>query len=138
MANVEKYANDLKELAACATEFKGKVGSACGGSFEWGVNEVVQSYLSIFNRFCPFKIGDRVQLKSTCRITGPEHGWYGSRHFLIAGSKAVVKERGYSDGQFSFYLEFDDESWKDDKGQLHPATQKHVYHFGENSIEAQQ
>lgn len=134
MSDVEQYAKDLEELVAYATEFKNKVGRSCGGSFKWGVGEVLQSYRSMFDRFCPYKIGDRVQLKSSCRINDPTHGWYGCRHFLVKGAKATVRERGYTDGQFTFMIEFDNETWIDSKGKELPVTSKHVFHFGENSL----
>jgi hypothetical protein len=134
MSDVEKYASEIKELYKCAEDFKNKVNRAMGGSFSWGVEQVIDSYLSMFDRFCPYKIGDRVQLKSTCKIPDSS-GWYTSRHFLTKGSKAIVRDRGYSDGQFSFFLEFDDESWIDEKGNVRPVISKHVFGFGEHSIE---
>lgn len=134
MNDVERYAKDLLDIAGHATEFKRKIENSCGGSFKWGVEQVIKSYLSLFDRFCPYKIGDRVQLISTLNIVDENHGWYSCRHNLIKGARATVMERGYTDGRFSFMIEFDIETWINGKGVESPVTGKHVFHFAENSL----
>jgi hypothetical protein len=134
MSNVEQYAKDLQDIVDYATEFKTRVERSFGGSFKWGIGEVIQSYLSLFDRFCPFEVGDQVQLKSTCHIENIDHGWYGCGHFMVKGATAIVKERGYTDGQFTFLIAFDVETWIDDLGEPKPVERKHVFHFGENAL----
>lgn len=137
MAEVEKYAQDLLELVGYAEEFKSKVSRACGGSFKWGVNQVIDSYLSMFERFCPFSVGDRVELINDVKVEEGS-GWWGCKHFLVRGAKATVRERGYSNGKFSFHIEFDRETWMDREGNEHPVTRKHIFHFSESSLRAEQ
>ena len=137
MSTVESYAKDIKQLVAHVKEFKLKIDTCCGGSFAWGVEQILDSYLSLFDRFCPYYIGDRVQLKRDCDIPNSAHGWYHCRHFLVKGAKATVRERGYVDGKFTFYIEFDDESWIDSDGIMYKKDDKnkHVFHFGEDALQ---
>ena len=80
----------------------------------------------------PFNIGDRVRLIKTPEITEKKSwGWLGGKHYLIEGALAVVVDRQFYDGTFLFGLFFDDESWKDHEGKLHPTSEKGMYMFGE-------
>jgi len=129
MADVEKYAKDLIEITEAADDFKKKVAGACGGSFKWGIGKVVESYLSMFDRFCPFKEGDRVELVKDVNAKG---GWAPSNHFLIKGSPGTITSRGYDDDKFTFYVEFDNETWVDREGEEQPVIHKHVFGFNED------
>ncbi len=93
---------------------------------------MVDSYVSMYKRFCPFKIGDRVELLADTD-TSNAPGWDHCKHFLIKGAKATVMDRGYHKGYFSFDLSFDDESWLKD-GVPQPIITKHVFSFNENNI----
>lgn len=95
---------------------------------------VMRDANTIWDR-CPFKVGDLVMLNKTPEIT-PEKswGWMGSKHYLIQGSLARVRERSFYDGRFVFGLLFEDESYKDQEGKLHPVGEKHIYSFGESWI----
>lgn len=78
----------------------------------------------------PFKVGDRVTLSMTPKITTEERwGWMGSKHYLIKGSIASIRERSFYGGKFIYGVTFDDESYKDLDGILHPAEEKHIYSF---------
>ena len=134
MSDVTRYAKELFDLAEHAQEFKEKVNSTCGGSFKWGIQEVIDSYLSMFERFCPYKIGDSVRLSKDV-IVDENSGWWNCRHFLKKGAVATVKERGYSRGKFTFYIEFYDETWIDRNGDERPVSSKHTFHFGEGMLE---
>jgi len=131
MAAVEKYAKDLIEVGRLAKEFEDSVRRACSGSFEWGVKEMADSYLSIFDRFCPFDAGDRVELVKNVSVSNISN-WYNSRHFLIQGGKATVEARGYRDGKFSFDVVFDNETWIDNNGDERAADNKHTYTLDES------
>ena len=133
MAEVERYAKDLLELGRLAKEFKTSVNSACGGSFDWGMKEVGESYLSMFDRFCPHDVGDRVELTKNVPVE-QSSGWYPSRHFLIQGGKGTIQSRGYRDGKFSFDVEFDDETWIDSNGDEQEVSLKHVYGLNETYL----
>jgi hypothetical protein len=135
MSDVERFAKDLENLVTYAQEFTSRVENACGHSFKWGVSEVLSSFRSLFDRFCPYSVGDRVKLKKDCRIDDRNHGWYGCRHFLVKGAVGTVTERGYADGNFVFFIEFDRETWINRDGNQVLVTAKHVFNFGENSIE---
>ncbi len=130
MSNTLKYAEDLNNIKAKITELSELLNRCVG--FE--LNEVLESYASMFSRFCPFEVGDRVQLKEN--IDPPEDsGWYGSRHFLIKGAIATVRDRGYQDGSFCFGVEFDNETWIDQDGEINPVINKHLFYLPEDSIE---
>lgn len=88
----------------------------------------------LFERFCPFKMGERVQLKKTPNIP-EDSGWYGSRHFLKKGSIATIRNIDTSELFFVFGLVFDKESYFDSEGKEHLAVNKHRYTFPENDIE---
>lgn len=81
----------------------------------------------------PFRPGDRVVLTKTPEIT-PEKswGWMGAKHYLIEGSKGIIRNVDFSadDKSLLGYVEFDDETWIDKDGVKHPPREKHVYCFG--------
>jgi hypothetical protein len=137
MSDVERYADELVRVSKCAKEFVDSVRCACGGSFQWGIEQIAASYKSMFDRFCPYEVGDRVQLtKSPPSALEEGSGWYPSRHFLIAGSAGEVRNRGYSDNQFIFDVVFDNESWIGDKGVVHlmELDHKHTYRISEKCL----
>jgi len=101
--------------------------------FGFKLKEVLQSYASLFNRFCPYKVGDRVQLKEDLDIPQGS-GWYGSKHFLVKGAIATVKDCGYRSDLFFFGLEFNDESYIDRLGEISPVTAKHLFYLSEDLI----
>lgn len=133
MADVEKYAKELQRLSEAAKDFKATIDAACGGSFKWGVEQVVSSYLSLFDRFCPFGVGDRVELTKNVPIEEGS-GWYSCRHFLIRGARGTVRSRGYSGDKFVFDVEFDNETWIDKDGIEQPILKKHVFSFNESYL----
>lgn len=133
MVNTLKYVNDLNGIYAKINELDKLFN---GGELGFKLKEVLESYASLFNRFCPYKVGDRVQLIEDLDI--PEgHGWYCAKHFLIKGAIATVKDVGYRDDLFSFGLEFDNESWVHyQTREIIPIKEgKHLLYFAENKIE---
>lgn len=129
MADVEEYAAKLTEVSKAIREASEKARDLCG----WPIEQLVESYLSMFERFCPFRVGDRVKLRATPDLTDAP-GWKGSKHWLVAGAAGIVRARGYTGGAFSFDVEFDDESWKDDAGVVRPTSCKHTYGFREHFL----
>jgi hypothetical protein len=135
MANTIKYVDDLNNIKAKVTELDRLLNA---GELGFKLNEVLLTHASLFSRFCPYKVGDRVQLKESLDIP-KGHGWHHCRHFLVKGAVATVKECGYRDDAFIFGLVFDDES---DihylTGEIVPTEgdQKHLFYLSENKIEA--
>jgi len=130
MSNTLEYAKRLSDIKNKVSELD----SLLDNEFGYRLNQVLESYASLFDRFCPYKVGDRVQLKETPDIPKGS-GWYGSRHFLIKGAIATVKALEYRDDLFCFGLEFDDETWIDMHGEVKPVSAKHLFYLSENWIE---
>ena len=80
----------------------------------------------------PFKKGDRVVLIETPVINEEvAWGWMGSKHFLIKGAKGTVSELDFYEGAFRAGVHFDNESWIDSDGNIHPREEPHQYWFSE-------
>ena len=130
MPHTIKYAKNLKEVSKLAREFAQSMQHATGDSFEWSMEQMADSYISMFERFCPYKEGDEVELLKDVPCEGS--GWSSCKHFLIRGATATVHSCGYNDGKFTFDVIFDEESWIDDGGEVHPVeTNKHTFGLNE-------
>jgi len=75
------------------------------------LNIFVKSYQNMFERFCPYKVGEEVELNQTLKVD--DTGWRDCKHFLIEGATAVIIVRDFRDGKFRFYVKFNDDSWVD-------------------------
>lgn len=129
MSNTLEYADYLKDVKAKISELDSLLNKELG----FKLNEVLETYASLFNRFCPHRVGDRVQLKEDLNI--PESsGWHGCRHFLIEGAIATVKACEYRNNLFYFGLEFDEESYVDRHGEIKPVDSKHLFYVSEQAI----
>ena len=106
MVDVEKYAQELKETFDTVKALSKKL----AGTSDWEIDQVTESFQSMFERFCPFQVGQRVELIKSLDID-PNSGWHHSRHYLVRASPGVVAERGYYKGEFVFQVKFDLESW---------------------------
>ena len=130
MGNTLEYIEYLNTVKAKASELD----NLLSNEFGFKLNEVLASYASLFNRFCPYKTSDRVQLKEDLDI--PQNsGWYGHKHFLIKGAIASVDTCDYRGDMFCFGLIFDDESYIDHHGKIKPANTKHLFYLSESQIE---
>lgn len=134
MADIEEYVketfNDIADIINYAKEFKFNVSKKCNNEFEWKTDQIIKTYESLFDRFCPFKIDDRVELVKDIDITkAPE--WKGCAHFLKKGEKATVKNRGYytDKNEFCFDVMFDNESYIDNNGDKNPIPDKDKHTF---------
>lgn len=78
----------------------------------WHLERINESYAQLFEKFCPFQVGQRVKLVETLDIL-EDSGWYHCRHFLVKDSPAVVRTREWSvkGGCFVFYVAFENESY---------------------------
>lgn len=130
---ITDYANELNDFYGKMRDLEKSTPS----EFGYKLSSVLSSYHEIFSRFCPYKIGDRVQLIKP-PIIEIVPGWRGSRHFLVEGAIATVRGCDWRKGQFVFDLEFDDESWIDREGKVHliAPRQRHLFSFGEDWIAA--
>ena len=128
MNTAESYAEFLLEVEAKVKDLQ----SLLCRDFGYKLETVLTTHAQLFHRFCPYKIGDRVQLtRSFEKQHG--HGWNASAHFLIEGAIATVINCDFRDGLFVFGLSFDDESWIDAQGVTRP-TSNHTFSFSENFI----
>jgi hypothetical protein len=136
MADTEKYAEDMQSLI---DQVKALDKALTNSEYGFKLTELIESYGSLFDRFCPFRVGDRVQLSKTPEINEKTSwGWIGSKHFLVDGAKARVTSRGYRNGLFCFGLVFDDESWiNSSDGSLNPVDRPNEYTFNEDFVEAE-
>ncbi len=106
--------------------------------FAYKQQRLQQIFELLFNRFCPYHVGDRVQLKKT-PIIEDRSGWQCAKHFLVEGAKASVRYRDYApkENLFVFYLIFDDASWIDTYGTIHMTepNKRGLFCFPEDFLE---
>lgn len=105
-----------------------------GGPLNYYLEKAFEYQEALFDRFAPFKAGDRVALVEAFKTDDERHGWYGCQHFLVKGAEAVVESVDYKDGRFIADVVFDNESWIDDKGKVRLVEQKHTFAFGESRL----
>lgn len=115
-----------------------EIGRLSGGPASFYFERVKGYVNGLFNRFAPFKVGDRVKLVDDIPMTDDNPGWHHCAHFLKKGEMAVVKDVDYVDdykgGRFVAECIFDNETYKDDEGNLHP-TSKHLFSISEKWLE---
>lgn len=108
-----------------------------GGPMDYYVRRLTECYDLLLEKYAPFKVGDRVMLKKTPAINPHDSwGWMSSKHFLVKGAVGTVQYVEASKRGFSAGIVFDDESWVDDKGVVHPIEEKnrHTFAFSEDSL----
>jgi len=117
--------NKAQQLREAAFKLNQEAAHILSGGPESYYHKQLGIYIAyLFNEALPFKENDRVVLSEDIDAQG---GWYSSRHFLIKGEQGIVRgvdidEKGpYCD------IEFDNETWIDDKGKKREVTQKHTY-----------
>lgn len=85
---------------------------------------------ALFEKFSPFRVGDKVMLAETPEINeATSWGWLGSKHFLVKGAVGNVVAVDYADDEFFVVVEFDNETWKDHNGGLNAPREKHGFCF---------
>lgn len=126
MATTREYCQTVEELVAKAAE----LAAAIGGENAYKVDRLIQSYQSMFDRFCPFEVGSRVKLTKT------PTGWLGRGHFLVADAVATVAFADYYGDLFRFQLCFDAESWFGQDGLVHfvDPNRRGLFLFAEDFI----
>ena len=134
--------SELAYLFECMPKsiFHGELASDCEDSYCYHkqagtIKEKLQQFKTFLETKARFKVGDRVELALTPVITEQTaHGWLSSKHFLIEGAKATIVEVSYYNNGFGYQVIFDDESWKDDKGVIHPCSKESSYHFWDKDL----
>jgi len=115
-----------------------KDGCDCFHAKEDEIKQTLQQFKTFMETKAKFKVGDRVELNRTPIINATEAwGWMSSRHFLIKGAQATVREISYYCNEFRYQIVFDEDSWIDEKNVIHPRTSanKHTYNFREDSLD---
>lgn len=128
MTGSKNYAEDLVTLIQKIDDLKVTMNR---GEHYHKFESVINSYGSIFNRFCPYVIGDRVRLiKAPVINDRVAPGWMGCEHFLIEGALGKITDTGYDEGKFVFGVEFDDDSYIHfQTGEVVPTSPNKRYSF---------
>ena len=113
-----------------------KQGCDCRHGQEKAIKKALRKFKTFIKTEAKYKVGDRVELAITPEITErTAHGWLGSKHFLVEGAKATVRDVEYRGGDFGYSVSFDDESWIElFSGTVHPAAHSHIYYFAEEKL----
>ena len=102
------------------------------GPFDYTIKKLLAARETLLTLYAPFKVGDRVVLN---RVPDCTRGWSGCAHFLVLGALATVESSDCNTiGDLLFDVVFDDESWRDDKGNIHPIDRKHTFCFREEDL----
>lgn len=100
-------------------------GVYCYHNQETQIKEALERFLSFMEKQANFKVGDRVELSETPYINPIDSpGWMSCKHFLVKGAKGTIRDVSYHGNEFGYSVSFDDESWLDSKGNLHPKNDK--------------
>jgi hypothetical protein len=89
---------------------------------------ILNGYQQLFERFCPYQIGDKVLLTKAPDFEKAP-GWIGSKHFLIPGAIGYIKTRDFRNNSFIFGIEFEDDSFIDHNGKIHKIKRAERYLF---------
>jgi hypothetical protein len=94
--------------------------------------EKIEGYIdALFNKFAPFKEGDRVEIHKTLNFGS---GWEGSKHFLAKGCQGTVRDVDYIKGAFRADVEMDNQTWIDSQGVKNPIKKPYTFCLFETKI----
>ena len=91
------------------------------GPLEYYLTEMAGAHEYLMERFCPFKVGDKVMLTKT---PDTDNGWRGFKDILVRGAIGTVMTTECGKSGFSFSITFDDEKSDDPPH----------FNFGENYL----
>jgi hypothetical protein len=113
--------------------FKKAINLLDSGPLHYYLEKLTECREEFFKRCSPFRVGDTVEMVKTPNID-EKSGWWGSRHFLVAGSSATVKSIDFRKGKFMFDVCFTDESWIGMDGKVTPMKpeNRHTFCFSES------
>lgn len=135
---LEEYIKDMEEVMGAIGDAYKKFDS---NGNKYKMERITKELTHLFDRFCPFKVDDRVELASTPKIDkNTRWGWFGAKHHLIEGAPGKVVSRDYYEGEFRFSVEMDLESWVsgwgEDKGMWKSVSNRHTYCFYDTQLRA--
>lgn len=125
---LEKVVEDIKNLEDAFKRFQSTTSSG-PSSFYF---EKIMGYYEGCMAAAKFKIGDRVTLKEDWN--GEASGWQHHKHFLKEGQPATVHSVDYHKGKYRYEIEFDNETWQDDRGDKHTPSHKHLFTFYQKEL----
>src|ERR1035437_6588033 len=136
------HSSDLKYMFECMpwSIHRGELASDCEGTDcfhkqEKEIKEKLKQFKTFLETKGRFKIGDRVEIAHTPVIDKETAwGWLSGKHFLVEGAKGTIILIDYYNDSFGYSVIFNDESWKDSNGVIHPVSQKSYYHFKEENL----
>lgn len=103
------------------------------------IRETTDFIDTMFKRFCPFDVGDKVKLTKTPIINEKESGgWMGFKHLLKKGCVGKIDEVGFSNSKFCFIFIPDRSTWIDSTGKEHlyeEDNRKPRFSFNEDWLE---
>lgn len=103
------------------------VGLGGNAKYTW---EKLWYYRNELFKLSPLQIDDRVCINDTFVLSEEKMpGWWHCRHFLKPGAQGVVCEVSHDNGKFYCSVEFDHETWIDDRGEVFPTNDKHTFCF---------
>lgn len=126
-SKLEKIVDDMMKLDEAFRRFNSTVSSG-PASFYF---EKIMGYYEGCMAAAKFQEGDRVTLKEDWNN---DVGWQHCKHFLKNGSPATIKSIDYHKGKYRYEIEFDNETWIDDKGEQRVPRNKHLFTFGQKEL----
>ena len=107
-----------------------------GGETVYWIKSLLDQRQQLFERFAPFREGDRVRLKKTPDISADvSWGWMHAKHFLIEGATGTAGDVSFYKGAFRAYVRFDNESWINSKAVVCPVDEPGWYCLNEDYVE---
>lgn len=104
------------------------------GPLDYYLKKLIAARELLLTRFAPFRVGDTVTIRQVPDFN-KSPGWNGCRHFLVPGSRAVIRSSDCDDrGCLRFEVEFETESWIDSEGTIRPVSSKHIFCFFEDEL----
>ena len=103
-----------------------------GGPASYYYERIIDYYKGCM-KAAKFRKGERVELKEDVDLSDCS-GWVSSKHFLIKGSVATVRDVDYYQGKYRYDIEFDDETWIDHHGVKRVPDKKHTFCFYQKSL----
>ena len=107
-------------------------GILSGGPASYYYERIIDYYKGCM-KAAKFRKGERVELKEDVDLSDCS-GWVSSKHFLIKGSVATVRDVDYYQGKYRYDIEFDDETWIDHEGNKQIPSKKHWFCFYQKSL----
>lgn len=105
------------------------------GPSDWYTEQAQMMIEMLFERFCPWQVGDRVRLIREIDFQ-QSYGWQGSEHWLQPGVVGTVREVDAYKKRFTALVEWDNQSYRDYRtGEAKPLDRPGLYHMVEDDLE---